>query len=179
MDPLSPFLYAKQTNALLIFTKLIWISIFAIRLSRIIFPRDSRNSPKNFKHWGGLRERGAWLNLYLNVEMSHPRSLPKIIFSLHPNNSLLLLQERELTDIGLPYSMPLLWELGTLTRPSQTTPVIPYWTVHFMWPSTVLHSHHLPSPRRSTVGSATFFGLVLFLGSGCWSSFFCSFEVNH
>ena len=36
---------------------------------------------------------------------------------------------------------------------------------------------YLPSPKRSTVGSAAFLGLVLFLGSNCWSSFFCSFSV--
>lgn len=35
---------------------------------------------------------------------------------------------------------------------------------------------YLPSPKRSTVGSAAFLGLVLFLGSNCWSSFFCSFK---
>ena len=38
---------------------------------------------------------------------------------------------------------------------------------------------YLPSPKRSTVGSAAFLGLVLFLGSNCWSSFFCSFKVNN
>lgn len=39
--------------------------------------------------------------------------------------------------------------------------------------------YYLPSPKRSTMGSAAFLGLVLFLGSNCWSSFFCSFKVNN